>query len=192
MKLKTLKATCAAILIGGLATMAQAGSVTLTADPAADPSGDFVLGETVVLNITMDFTDEAMLGGGIDIAYNSAVLSYVGWSGFDAGLGTDPLFSSNPTNPSPGVIQGLGWGNFAGLTGPSTVGTLTFQAIGSGTSDLIPTVSVATDPFASAVTYLAFDPQPTMNGDSVNVVPLPGSVWLLGSALLGFVVIRRR
>lgn len=193
MKLKALKAICAAILVGGLATMAQAGSVTLTVDPAADPSGDFVVGESVILNIAMDFTDGAMIGGGIDITYDPTVLSYVGWSGFDAGLGQDPSFSSDPTNPSAGLVQGLSWGNFSGLTGPSAVGTLTFQAINGGSTFFNVENSAVTDPFVSLATFAPFVPQPTLNDSgTVNVVPLPGSVWLLGSALLGFVVIRRR
>ena len=81
---------------------------------------------TVTIDLEMDFTQEATLGGGTDIHFDPARLTYVGFT-FDPELGDDPAFRRVPDLVSPGLLNALGFGDFNGLTGPSRVGTFTFQ-----------------------------------------------------------------
>ena len=72
-------------LLAAASLSASAASISLS--PLTQTVGQ---GNQVSLQLTMDFTGDPTLGGGIDISYNSSLLSFASFT-FDPGLGDDPL-----------------------------------------------------------------------------------------------------
>ncbi|MDF1556106.1 MAG: hypothetical protein P1P84_23750 [Deferrisomatales bacterium] len=189
---KSLVLLAIGLLVGLGAVQAQAGSFALL-----PPTQEVMVGDTVTLGVTMDFSTDPTVGGGLDIFYDPAVLSYQDFV-FATELNFDFGFTGAPVLVSPGVLQNLYIGNFSGLAGPALVGTLTFSADAMGTSLLTMADSAlaAADggagPFYSAATFAEQVVDYTGAEVNVNVVPIPGSVLLLGSGLVGLVGVRRR
>ncbi|NJN48430.1 MAG: hypothetical protein HC808_20405 [Candidatus Competibacteraceae bacterium] len=170
---------------------ANAASISLSS-PSADP---IAINGFVAFDITMDFSDEATLGGGFDIIYNGAVLDYVSFT-FNAlaSFPRDPGFDSTISDLA-GKVQDIGFGNFAGLSGPYTIGTIIFQGIGAGTSGLtLGNTTGASGPFISNVTFEAMTVD--YAGGSVTVeaavVPLPAALLLAAPVLLTLGGLRRQ
>ncbi len=120
---------CALVLICGT-SIANAASINFSS-----PSMTANVNDIITLDVLMDFTGNPTLGGGTDIFYDSAVLSYQSFSFATTSLTLDPAFSRTPDILS-NKLEGLAFGNFNGLSGPGTVGTLTFQVIASGNTTL--------------------------------------------------------
>lgn len=185
MKKATIFASCVALIIFGAIVTAQAATISLT--PLTQ---DVNLGNQAVLKLSMDFTGDSTIGGGIDIFYDSSVLSF-------SSFVFDPIFtaSDDPTfrragDDMPGEVNGIAFGNFGGLSGPSLVGTLTFDTLAIGSAFL----SMAdNDTPAGGFFSITASPQTVIfEGASVNVVPVPGAFWLLGSGLIGFAGFRKK
>jgi len=152
------------------------------------------VGDTITLDILMDFTGDPTLGGGTDIFYDASVLSFQSFDFGTTTLALDPAFSRSPDELA-NELEGLAFGSFAGLEGPGTVGTLTFQAISIG--DITLTMAVtdkalkggdfisATDSSVQTVTF------GTAN-ISVSQIPVPAALWLFISGLLGLSALSRR
>lgn len=158
-----------------LSAAASAVSISLSPLTSSVP-----LGNQVSLQLNMDFSADPTLGGGVDITFDNILLSFASFT-FNSTLGDDPSLQRQP-DVTPGLLTGLGFGNFNGLSGPSVVGTLIFNTQAPG----IALLSLADNgspvgPFYSANTS---NPQ-TVNytGASVTIspVPLPGALWLMGS-----------
>lgn len=165
---------------------------TLSLQPVAQ---DIQPGSQVALELRMDFSDDPTLGGGLDVFYNPAVLNFVKFE-FAPAFPTDPFFSSpggaGAPTLLPGQVKGIGFGRFdTPLAGPYQVGTLTFAAMGAGTTDI--TLAENILPLGG---FFSGDGtrelNPVLMGASVTVVPIPASLWLLASALLGVAGITRR
>ena len=175
------------MLAAGCFASAQAATISL--NPL---SQSVTLGEQVSLQLTMDFSSDPTLGGGINVIYDSR-LSYVSFV-FNAALGDDPAFRRLPDDLG-GELNGLAFGHFSGLSGPSAVGVLTFDTIAPGAATLNMTDNITpAGGFYSAVT---FGPQAVSYlgaSLSVSAVPLPAAVWLMLSGLgsIGFVVGKKR
>lgn len=186
----------------GLNTTANAASISLQlvdSDPV-------IQGDIFALNIFMDFTDDPTIGGGFDILYDPTLVSYIGGSFLvEETLFSDPFFTrdDNPLSPASnrvdidttqGEIVGAAFGDFIGLTGPSLVGTLSFQAEQAGLASfgLQTTINPLVGDFISAFTN---QPQPVdFFGASVAIseVPVPAAGWLLLSAFAGLAGFARR
>lgn len=172
-------------------SVGSASASTISLVPLSLPAA---IGDSIEFNLTVDFSDDPTLGGGMDIAYDDNLLSF---QSFDFGTATaalDPSFSRLPDHPFAYKLEGLAFGSFTGIT-TGIVGTLTFQAIAEG-SALIE-MGVTSDPlkggdFYSAVTYQ--QQNPTFNNLSVQIssVPLPGAIWLFGSGVLSLAGMARR
>ena len=125
---------------------------------------------TVTIDLQMDFTEEPTLGGGTDINFDPARLTYVSFT-FDPAFDDDPAFRRQPDLESPGVLNALAFGKFSGLTGPARVGTFTFQATGArGTTALTMDADEPggfAGPFVSAITFLEMEV--VFTGADVNV-----------------------
>lgn len=179
---------CAAAVFAACTAVSQAATVSLSPS-----SQNIALGNPFSLQLNMDFTGDPTLGGGIDIFYDSSLLTFVSFS-FNPGLGDDTGQQRQPdvlTNE----LNGLAFGNFAGLSGPSLVGTLTFNTIGAGTALFtMADNDLPAGGFFSAATY---DPQSvTYQGASANVtaVPIPAALWLMlsGMGLIGVISRKKR
>jgi len=188
MTIKALALMMGIALLTALPNVQASGVIFFSSPPQqAD------LGDLVTLQLSMDFTEEATLGGGVDIFYDSSILQFMSFT-IDAGLGDDPGFRRAPDN-STGELNGLAFGNFGGLSGPSVVGELKFTTI--GLSDLtFVTLAETDDPLVGAFTSSStFGPQDVDFTDTASitvvatVVPLPAAGWFMLCcvlSLLGF------
>jgi len=171
-----------ASMLGASVTQAASLSFSSTSLTAS-------LNDTFTIDILMDFTDDATLGGGTDIFFDPAVLAFQSFDFGSTTLSLDPAFSRIPdADVIPGKLEGMAFGNFSSLSGPGVVGTLTFQAIATGNSTL--TMAVTTEALKGGdfISNNTFAAQTVNFGSStVNVssVPVPAAVWLFGSGLLG-------
>jgi hypothetical protein len=167
------------VLISLYMAIGQVHAATMSLTPTIQ---NVALGNQVLLQLNMDFGTDPTLGGGVDILYNNSLLSFVSFA-FDPGLGDDPLLQRQPDALS-GTLNGLAFGNFDGLGGPSVVGTLIFNSIGAGIANF----SLAENVFPAGGFFSATSLEPqvvTFTGASVNVtaVPLPAAGWFLLSGL---------
>lgn len=185
----------AAALMGFMAS-ANAASLSLVytggstiQDPIADDGAILVNdGDMLTFDLIMDFSGdgEITLGGGFDINFDEAGLSFVDYT--SAGLG-EASFGRDPDVEAGRLFSGA-FGAFAGLTGPDLVATMTFMASGpEGTYAIGPS---GTDgiggPFISAIDFVS-EIAVDYNGANVRIVPVPAAVWFMLSglgALVGF------
>ena len=193
-----IRLTCCAMVLFGVMTFnAQAASIWL--DPATNV--DINSGEVATYQIWADAADVGgFLAGGLDLFYNSTVLTFNDDFAFDAGFPTDPAFSrtgdncfTNPATPGCSVlgeINGIAFGNFVGLSadGPTLVGSLSFSGLDLGVSPL-----TMTDNDFPAGAWFATDGSGPLVVDygtgQVTVVPVPAAAWLMTGGLgmlLGF------
>lgn len=185
--IKHLSTVTAAVLLAMNLSNAKAATVSLSPSLSSVPPGD-----SFTLDVMIDFTGDATLGGGMDIFYDSSALSFQSFTFGTANVTLDPSFSRSPdvlTNK----LEGLAFGNFGGLTS-SRVGTLTFQALAPGKTAL--SMAATSDPRKGGAFYsgISFEPQTvTFDGAAVQVsLPVPAAAWLFGSALVGLAGLARR
>ena len=161
-------------------------------------------GDQITFNVTAFFV-VVTLGGAIDITYDPNVLSFAGFS-FDSGfLGpiADPALSVLPEDcftsgsagggcaVGDGELNALGFGNAFGISGLHTVGTLTFNATGLGTTFI--TMAMNDEPLGGFFSAVTLGPQDVQFfGAKVTVVPVPAALWLLLGALGMLGGVRRR
>ncbi len=178
MKHLKLYTSTSLVVLFFLSAMAQASTISLSLN-TAEP---IHVGDDVSLDLNMDFRDEATVGGGIDIFFGTN-MQFVSFD-YNPGLGDDPAFRL-PFDAKAGEVSGLSFGNFGGLSGPSTVGTLILKTLSPGPVNLTLAESIASvggffsvnsTPQDPVFTGVSFDIQP-------NPVPLPGAVWLMLSGL---------
>jgi len=185
MSVRTLLAPVLGALLFGT-TVSHAATITF--DSTSVTGG---LNDIISIDLLMDFTDDATLGGGMDIFFNDAVLSFLSFDFGSTSLVLDPALTRLPdSDVLPGKLEGMAFGNFGGLSGPGVVGTLTFQAIAVGNSAL--TMAVTTEALKGGdfISDNTFGPQIVGFGSAnvtinTSVVPVPAAVWLLGSGLIG-------
>ena len=145
-------------------------------------------GEGVGLILDGDFTDEATLGGGMDISFDPAVFDF---DAFNGQLMGDPNYFREP-DISSGLLAGFAFGDFTGMSGDGLIAALGLTVrpdAPPGTYDI--TVAASTGiagPFASNVDFqeqtVTFVPaQVTIIGQCTYTVTSPGPVdaWNLGS-----------
>lgn len=178
-----IKSVCVAGLLLSASLNAEAASISLS--PA---SSSVVVGSTFSVDLVMDFSDEATLGGGLDVNYDSNYADFVSFT-FDSSF----LSLTDPAMTCPGAgacspidqynsVSNIAFGNFAGIGGAFTIGTLEFTALQSGSIDLTTSETTgAGGPFVSASTFLPMSV--TYNGTSLTAVPVPAAAWLFMSGL---------
>ena len=189
MKARSLVFVFTAVASLGLALPASAGTINLSPTSASVGVGD-----TVSVDVVFDFSDGAILGGGFDVFFNSAVLGFVSFEFEDsASVGDDPSFRRAP-DVLAGELNGIGFGNFEGIDGASLLGVLTFEALAVGTSALTLAENEGGPPdnpggfFSIAGTPIDVD----FGGADVAVVPLPAGLLLMLSALGALRLVRTR
>ncbi len=198
MKLNKLTRLAAAAVLMSAVSSAQAVSLSLiTSTPSV------AIGDTIELQVLMDFSDDATLGGGFDINFDPSLVSYVSESYVtDSALGSDPDFTRddnsmvadtrNRVEVQPDSLVGAAFGDFGGLSGPATVSSLSFIANAGGDAvfSLGASTSGSVGGFLSAGSF--GEQFPVFSGATVSIVPVPAAVWLFGSGLVGLIGIARR
>ncbi len=192
-----MRPLAAALVLSATATTANANVIDF-----ADPAISAGVGQTVTLSISMDFV-QTTVGGSIDIFYDAGLLSFVSFEFDDDFLGLiDPAFSVMPDNClSDGAaiagcsvgdeeLNGLSFGNFDGITGELTVGTLTFETLDVG----IAVVTMANNdaPYEGFIGLDASELLVLYGPGTVHIVPVPAAIWLMLSAVGIAGAMRRR
>lgn len=185
------------VILSSVFAVANSASITLQSQVDS-----VTVGQQFAIDLSMDFSDEATIGGGIDIHYDALVANFVSFD-FDSAF----LLLSDPALTCPGgaacsdidqpdVVQNIVFGSFSGIGGQHTIGTLIFELTGLGQAAVLPQTTTGTGgPFVSANTFQPMSvvfsgiqidggaitgPGP---GPGPSPVPLPASIWLLGSGL---------
>ena len=123
------------------------GDAAIFMDPATVATQ---VGEAFSIDLIMDFSSVVTIGGGIDVVYNTDLLSFVDWTPNPVG---DPGFA-RPPDVLDGLLSGISVGDFDGLTGVFNLGTLQFQRVAEGTDQIDPRDSDSiTGPFLDADTF---------------------------------------
>ncbi len=186
----------AVIVLLGTALCTHAASLSLlyAGDNALDQDGAVIAttGDVLLFELRMDFSGtqivgsvprlETTIGGGYDIAFDEDGFSDVEFT--SAELGVPNLYAVPELLP--GLLEGGAFGDFNGLSGPATVGWISFTVIGSeGDFDITPLERPTLDQgfFISAITFIDIL-DVDYNGVTVRVVPLPAAVWFMLSGLI--------
>ena len=182
MKKSRLLGVLSACVITAITTMSNAATISLLPESLSIQQGD-----DLVVDLWMDFLDEPTLGGGLDVNYNDTELDFISFI-FDPTFLTltDSAFTCpgaalcSPGIDQPNSVTNIAFGNFSGISGPSLVGTLTFNTLKEGDIALTTVSTVGSSgPFVSAITFQ--EQVVNFTGTSVNVtaVPLPGALYLM-------------
>ncbi|MEI6335860.1 MAG: cohesin domain-containing protein [Methylococcaceae bacterium] len=167
--------TLTGIMLGAFSG-AQAAMVQFSPVPAIVTPGS-----TFTLDIlATDFPE--ILGGGLAITVgNSSVLQ------INSARYSSPFWDTDFSNNGiidPETVSGLGFGKFAGASGSFTIGSVSFTALSSGTSEL----SLTEDSFIGGFTF-SVDPGPNIifSPSTITVtaapVPIPAAFWLFASVM---------
>lgn len=185
-KFVLLAISSAALLLLGASQASAFGVNSIYLTP---PDQSVVSGGTFDVNLVMNF-DDVTSGGGVEITFDPLVL-------FQS-FSFDPAFTQNfvPITPVDGETTqplNIGFGFFVpvapyGEVGLHTIGTLTFQAVGIGTTQMITTgasaLGTSPGPFYSSpgATLLPVN----FSGASVSILPIPepSTAILLGLGLI--------
>lgn len=183
---KLLPLTAALLITAIGSTAANANVISLM--PAAQSAG---VGADITFEVRMDFINTTV-GGAFDVFYDASILSYVsfefapGFADPDFAISPDDCFVDGAAISGCSVgdpeLNGIGFGDFDGLTGSHLVGLLTFQTIDTGVAVL----SMATNDEPWGGFFSAIDASELVvvyGPGKVHVVPIPAAVWLFASGL---------
>ncbi len=187
----TIKKMIGAAALMGLMASANAASISLVYTGANDTDGTgaviAAIGDVVTFDVVMDFSGdgERTLGGGFDIAFDTAGLAFESYQVADFG---DPFFS-RPADLLDGLLESGAFGDFGGLSGPATVASVAFTVVGVGEYDISTSGTMGDGgPFISAIDFTT-ELDVDYFGARVSSVPVPAAVWFMLSglgALVGF------
>ncbi len=189
--------TVAAGLALGLATFTHANSIGFDSSTYSHES-------FIVVSLNYDFTEFGMVGGSVNIEWDSNVLVFLGFTRAPFQPDVNSSASPNGSFVSPGLYQGVGLGQlspfFTGITSSGEIGTFTFRINHFGTPQAtscgftLCVLSNDINPLLNFPEYENVSDEVIGNGISgANlVVPVPAAVWLLFSALLGLVGFGRK
>jgi hypothetical protein len=175
--MKNFKKLACALVLSGFVGAVQAASVSLT------PSSPSVnLNSTVSFDVILDFSLTPVTSGNFNLNYDTTRLDLSSFS-YKTISGVTTWAVDTLTD---GVVKDI---VFSGpISGPITLGTVTFLATGLGNANLL-TVAAAPG-FYDGGDYII----PGYGGASaqISAVPVPAAVWLMASGLLGVVGLSRR
>lgn len=181
------RATLAGIGLALVTTVSQAATIAI--DPTSDSAP---MGGTV--NYSLTASDFTLGAGGLTLSYDSAVLTFDGFTFAASAGGGDNEFASLS---APGSLN-ITFGNFSPiapaivypLAPPTLIGTFSFTMDGDiGASSALTMTDYLGGffDFVNAPITMTYE-----NGVATNPVPVPAAIWLFGSGLLGLVGIARR
>ena len=168
-----------------LSTGTQAALISLS--PSSQIVND---GDTFLIDlIGSDFNDGDLDGGGVNISFNSSVISL---NSVTVDIGTWEFFSTSGTiDNGTGNVDGITFNSFQSRTGDLLFATLEFTAVDTGVSSL-GLSEFSGNPFSSggsAYPNITLDQSALV---TVQAVPVPAAMWLFISGLGLLVTTQRR
>jgi hypothetical protein len=148
------------------------------------------LGNTVTLSISGEGFTTQTIGGNVNLSWDNTILTLATTSSPDV-VFTWPGDTVGASFVDSDTIN-LSLGHFgSGSFGPTfNIANLLFTGSGVGISPITISTSNWVD---ESFSLLSSQPTGVVGGNvTVNVVPIPGAIWLLGSGLIGMVGIRRK
>ena len=172
----------AALLAGGLST-AQANQVSFV-----QSSVNALPGQTLTFDLVGNDFTSAPDGAAFTLSWDHAVLDYV-----SASIANPPWDTSyvSDVNAASGIIDYVFLIKSVGNAGTDfSLASFTFNVIGNiGAST---NLNLADSAYGGFVAPGGVELTTNYIASQVQVVPVPGAVWLFGSALFGLVGIRKR
>ena len=191
------------MLMSAIPSLSNASSVSLVA--TSDTSG-LINGDIVSFDVFVDFSDVGgTTGGGFDVFWDPVALqlnSAADMTGFQAfadpsrGL-FDPFYKLPDTTTTPGLAEGWSVGTFGadplGDQGPQLIGSLLFLVLSLTDQTEVGTsaTNVVGGDWVGANDFLPVDGV-EYNSVTLNIIPIPATVWLFGTALLVLVAFSKR
>ena len=173
--------------LAACAVAQPAGAATVSVQPS---SAQVASGSSFTVDLVLDATDApgthpGLYGGQVELAFDPALLSYTGFT-----LASGVSFFSDPEVVSANGRTTVTLG-FQDAGDAGRVGTYSFDAIGTPGSVATLDIEDARPFFGTFVAQVpTIEPfYPTFIDGSVNIVPLPGTAWLL---ITGFGVVAAR
>ena len=158
--------------------------------------------DQVIVALVYDFTDFAMFGGGLDIAYDHNSIEFVSYT--QAPLPADAQAAASPVGEltEPGLYSGVGIGTFDffnGMTSAGEIGTFVFNILGPFDSGVMPCglamclLPNAINPFISLAGEDVTEELIANGSNSTGAVPIPvpAAVWLMLGGLTTLLGLRR-
>jgi hypothetical protein len=143
-------------------------------------------GETVNVDLYYAVTEQGVIGGGFDIEFDPALLESAGSLTIAAPWMTVP--------PSPDAVNlRSDFLAFSAVdaSADTLLASFALSCIGVGSTEIW-AADYNDQPNWLTIGQIVLDDQLPIYLATVNNVPIPGAVWLLGSGLLGLLGIRRR
>ncbi|MDL1978668.1 MAG: hypothetical protein LWX52_11335 [Deltaproteobacteria bacterium] len=189
----------AVFMVVGMASVASAAPVTyfdFDGDKLADTSllvenvGEAFTADIYIADV--DDTYGGLLSMGLEVSYDS---SQVNVTSIVHDLSWFIPMKDLPRWDNETGLAEMGGGRLDGLEGALLLGTITFECIDEGVSELLmaelyPDLSTF-DSFVATDGHV-YDSEIGYGSADVSQVPIPGAALLLGSGLLGLVGIKRR
>ncbi len=184
-----------------LAGSAGAASLALKPSPGMNVIGGVIqVGQGGTVNLDLQLVLEAgdtlpgQYGGTIVVSYDASQFDFAGFAPNGVSYFCDPLPPGGcaPIVATTGSVETVELG-FENAVNTNVVGTFSFVANGAIGEIASLGLADADDFFGTFLRYEpAFEPYTLdFTGASVSTVPLPASVWLLGTALGGLAARRR-
>ena len=180
------------------ATGLRAQTVTLSFDPTTQ---DAIKGSPVDVALIIsglgNGTAPSLSAFDLDVSFNSRILSFSSAVFGDPTLGDQLDIFDLGGNPMSAGLTGEGRLNLFELSldlpavldakqaDSFTLATLTFNALTNGNNPLGLSINSLGDAFGNPISA-------TVTDGNITVVPIPGTIWLIGSALLGMLGSARR
>lgn len=174
----------AALALFLVAPHTEAASVFLSPDNSVANIAD----GSVTVELFMDFSDDATLGGGIDLTVSSGI-AIESFSPSDYFNNVpDPFFTGFGTDDADGDFE-VHFGDFAGLSGLNKLGDLQVTLLETGAASITMAINSTYGEFFNLDGALQ---DVALLGADIQVVPVPAAFWLMGSGLAALATFRRK
>jgi len=192
-------------VVGGMCLLATSAANAASIVTLSTATPTVAVGSQISFEVNIDFTGNPILGGGFDVFYTGFTdtnqLTYLSYApannfGLDPGFGRTPDPLSSKLNGIGFTAADVGLPTFTGLTGPGSIGTLSFLAnvagnyslgLGINTADVGGFFDANGTPLAGVgLLGTSFSVTPSA------AVPLPGSLVLFLSGISGLLAFMKK